>query len=619
MPTSLSGQRESMEAAFAAHADPTLFVRLAGTYRESGDLQGAERVLRVGLRHHAGYAPAQQLYAAVLLEAGRDGEAERFATAVGRGSGGNGRFGNGNGAQVHAGAGASAWPTPLPAPRLEAAPQPAPTPARAEVGIPVAPVELAVRAARHDGAGLPVFAHRETGRPVQVPAAPPPGVGATTVATADLLVGLLEYRDPFFRGGTSLTRLLTTSIARELAVDERTSEEIALGAVLRDLGQLPLKGLISKVGSDLGSDDRRLIERHVDTALELLAGIELPANVRLTIRHHHERWDGTGYPSGLAGDVIPLGARIVAVADSFAAMIAARPHRLPKRVPAALDEIRDGSGRQYDPAVVDALTRAITTSSWRGLRFGLRHHLLIVDPDATRAMVLATRLCSHGYLAEAAFSTEAAAERLLRTRIAGLILSADVPASEAAALLREVRETSRLGMIPVIATDAGVSQRVPLLEMGADVCLHRGSSFEELKATFEAFLRREGKPVPAAGRSGGDGSWAGLQGDISDFPLAWLLQVLNYDARTAAVFLTGDGEDGVIFLAKGNPRHARTNALDGEAAFRAMLRWKTGTFSVDPDATTEEHTVRTPLMNLLLDDAVREDHAAFFGSVNAAG
>jgi hypothetical protein len=131
---------------------------------------------------------------------------------------------------------------------------------------------------------------------------------------------------------------------------------------------------------------------------------------------------------------------------------------------------------------------------------------------------------------------------------------------------------------------------------------------------MEAFLRREGKPVPAAG-SGRAESWAGLQGDIEDFPLGWLLQVLNYDSRSAAVFLNGPDDDGAIYLDRGNPRHAQTRDLTGEAAFRAMLKWPRGSFSVDPDASTEEQTIRSSLMNLLLEQAVEDDHAAFFGQV----
>jgi HD-GYP domain-containing protein (c-di-GMP phosphodiesterase class II) len=488
--------------------------------------------------------------------------------------------------------------TPQPDDRPRSTPQPPTRPHGDPLREHVAPDSLAATLAAANGRPLLAGASADS----------------MAVALADLLVGLLEYRDPFFRGGTSMTRLLAAAIAHEMSLDEATVDAIALGAVLRDLGQIPLKGLIDKPGVELGADGRRKLERHVDTALELLDAVRMPAATRDTIRHHHERWDGTGYPDALAGEAIPLGARIVTVADSFAAMIAARPHRLPKRVPAALEDIRAGASTQYDPAVVDALVRVLSGGNWRGLRFGLRHHVLVVDPDETRAMVMATKLCSHGYLAEAAFTVETARERLDRTRIVGMIVSGELPVGEADALLHDVREAERHGMIPIIVSEAGITERVALLDAGADVCLGRGTSFEELKATLEAFLRREGKPVPA-GASRPDAAWAGLQGDIEDFPLSWLLQVLNYDSRTAAVFITGAGDAGTIYLDRGNPRHARTRDLIGEDAFRTMLNWPHGSFSVDPDATTDEQTIRSSLMNLLLEQAVADDHAAFFGAV----
>ena len=92
---------------------------------------------------------------------------------------------------------------------------------------------------------------------------------------------------------------------------------------------------------------------------------------------------------------------------------------------------------------------------------------------------------------------------------------------------------------------------------------------------------------------------------------------MNYDARTAAIFLTGEGDEGVIYVQGGNPRHAQSKSMQGEEAFRAMLKWDKGSFTVDPDAKTAEQTIKVPQMNLLLDQAVKDDHAAFFGSVNA--
>jgi HD-GYP domain-containing protein (c-di-GMP phosphodiesterase class II)/DNA-binding response OmpR family regulator len=434
------------------------------------------------------------------------------------------------------------------------------------------------------------------------------------VALSDLLVGLLEYRDPFFRGSASLTKLLATAIGRDLKLPESDVNALGLGALLRDLGQFPLRNSMNQPGKELSPGGRKDMEQHVETALDMLTGISLPALTHEAIRHHHERWDGFGYPDGLAGDAIPLSGRILAVADSFSAMISARPHRLPRRVPAALEEIRAAAGVHYDPQVVDALIRVVNAMHWKGPGFSLRHHVLIVEPDVTKALVSATRLCSHGYLAEATFNVAAAQERLGKSDIVALIISSDLPGEEEERLLRQVRETARIARIPVIMTNASVSERVTLLEAGADVCLDRSASFAELRATLEAFLRREGRSTPH-GDSNHTDSWSRLRGDIVDFPLNWLLQVLHYDSRTAAIFLAGDRDEGVIYLDRGTPRHAQTRQHTGDDALRAMLNWKTGSFNVDPDARTDQKTIRLTLMNLLLDTALEKDHTGFFGQV----
>jgi HD-GYP domain-containing protein (c-di-GMP phosphodiesterase class II)/CheY-like chemotaxis protein len=631
-----------VEAAFAANEDGNLFVQLANAYREAGELQRALRVLRKGLERHVSYVPAFALLGRILIEQGRFPEAqvtyERVLELDEDHQEANDAL---KSIRSKAKPKVASKPAATPAPPAAEAPQASdedlmpwetdsPTPrskwarrgTSASSPAPADPVGPVLTDA--DFALIP----QDDDQLAPVPADPVDAVDSeraqqiiseagkldsTAVTLSDLLVGLLEYRDPFFRGGTSQTRLLATAIAKEMGFTDEEVQNVALGAVLRDLGQVPLKGLISK--PELGEEGRRRVESHVDTALELLAAVNLPQMVRDVIRHHHERWDGAGYPDSLAGEAIPLGARIVAVADSFAAMISARPHRLPRRVPAALEDIRSEVGKQYDPAVVGVLERVLRGSDWRGLRFGLRHHLLIVDPDESRAMVLATKLCSHGYLAEASFDFETASERVKRSKLAAIVISADTREQDINKLVREVRETARIAMLPVIVTDAGVSARVNLLEAGADVCLSRGASFEELKATVEAFLRREGKSAPMQAKSGDAAPWSGLQGDIEDFPLAWLLQVLNYDARTAAIFLRGEGDDGVIYVKGGSPRHAQTKHVKGEEAFRNMLQWEKGSFTVDPDATTNAHTIKTPLMNLLLDQAVKDDHAAFFGAV----
>ena len=444
----------------------------------------------------------------------------------------------------------------------------------------------------------------------------------TLLALSDLLVGLLEYRDPFFRGSSSLTRLMATSVATDMGLGEEDQANLALAAVLRDLGRLAMGGrLLPAPKFAPSAEGRRKIERHVDLALHLLEGVELPAAVRQAVRHHHERWDGAGYPARLAGDDIPVLARILAVVDSFTAMVSPRPYRLPKKVPDAARELEEESGTRYDPAVVAALLRVIASREQPHLGFVQRHHILLVDPDQPGAVVTGAKLCSAGYLAEVMADAGTARERLRRVPVAALVLSAEAGEAATADFVRDLRTDSAFGSLPIVVVEAeGVELRVRLLESGADVCFPPGITHAELQGTLGALVRRNLRARPEQAPTAGESSWLALQGDIQDFPLTWLLQVMKYDSRTAAIGIRTSSREGAIYLSNGDAVHAEIRkGGKGEPALREMLDWRKGRFTVQPDARPREQTIRTSIMHLLLTQAVEEDHAAagIFGAVSA--
>ncbi|MFW5947766.1 MAG: HD domain-containing phosphohydrolase, partial [Gemmatimonadota bacterium] len=446
----------------------------------------------------------------------------------------------------------------------------------------------------------------------------------TLVALTDILVGLLEYRDPFFRGSSSLTRLLATHVAEEMGLGASAQVDLALAAVLRDLGRLALGGrLVESPKSAEAPEGRRKIERHVDLALQLMEGVRLPEPVMLAVRHHHERWDGRGYPDGLKGEEIPLLARVLAVVDSFAAMVSPRPYRVPRKVRDAAREMKEAAGSRYDPAAVDALLRIVARRDQPQLGFVQRHHILMVSPDHPGALVAAAKLCSKGYLAEVAVDPAAARERLRRVPVSALVVSAEAGTDAAASLIHDLRLDPLFASLPVVVVDADtVEQRVRLLEAGADVCFPPGITFGELQGTLGALVRRtvrSREPKPTEKESA---PWLALQGDIQDFPLAWLLQVMKYDSRTAGIGIRTATEQGAIYIEQGDAVHAQVRGgAKGEAALKEMLQWEKGRFTVQPDARPRERTIDASIMHLLLTQAVEEDHAAagIFGAVSDHG
>ncbi len=146
-----------------------------------------------------------------------------------------------------------------------------------------------------------------------------------------------------------------------LAVDEL--DTLRSAALVHDIGEVAIAPDILGRPGPLGARELALVRAHPRRSYDLLAAVPAFQGALPQILHHHERWDGQGYPDGLVGEAIPLGARIIAVADAWIALTTNRPHRAALSVAAALTEIERGAGTQFDPAVVAALPEAVARNS----------------------------------------------------------------------------------------------------------------------------------------------------------------------------------------------------------------------------------------------------------------
>jgi HD-GYP domain-containing protein (c-di-GMP phosphodiesterase class II) len=163
---------------------------------------------------------------------------------------------------------------------------------------------------------------------------------------------------------------LAAATAERLGMSSAAVYRCRLGGWLHDVGKTSLPDRILLHAAALYGEDWRALQAHVtqgETIVRQVAGLGEAADA---VRHHHERWDGSGYPDGLAEDAIPIEARVVAACDAYASMIAARPFR-PARTPAeARDELRLGCGTQFDPDVVAALLEVLADTTSIALASG---------------------------------------------------------------------------------------------------------------------------------------------------------------------------------------------------------------------------------------------------------
>jgi putative nucleotidyltransferase with HDIG domain len=173
------------------------------------------------------------------------------------------------------------------------------------------------------------------------------------------LANALEAKDPYTRGHSERVAGVGRRIALELGLDADEVAAVAEAGLLHDIGKIGVpEGMLQKPGP-LTAEEWQAMRRHPVVGAQIIAPFEVFARSAPLIRHHHERWDGSGYPDGLAGPAIPLGARIVAVADVFDALTSGRPYRAALARDAGLSQLLDEAGRSLDPSVVRASVRLL--------------------------------------------------------------------------------------------------------------------------------------------------------------------------------------------------------------------------------------------------------------------
>lgn len=171
----------------------------------------------------------------------------------------------------------------------------------------------------------------------------------TYLSVLTALANAVEARDIYTRGHTERVWYMAEIIAQEMSWDKEKMWEVRVGGILHDIGKIGVPDAILNKPGELSSEEFEVMKTHPTQGAKILEGISFLAPSLPYILYHHERFDGGGYPFGLKGDKIPIQGRLLAVVDTFDAMCSDRPYRKRRETQAALKEIRDCSGTQFDP------------------------------------------------------------------------------------------------------------------------------------------------------------------------------------------------------------------------------------------------------------------------------
>ncbi|MDX1763282.1 MAG: cache domain-containing protein [bacterium] len=185
------------------------------------------------------------------------------------------------------------------------------------------------------------------------------------------LAAAIDARDPYTRGHSERVTAYSLAIADEMAVEPAEREVVHLAGLLHDVGKIGIDDSVLRKPNQLTDEEFRIIKQHPEKGANIMSPIKQLKGVIPSMRHHHERYDGNGYPDGIGGEAIPLPARIITIADTFDAMTSDRPYQMGVPDEEVVEKIAGWAGSRYDPAVCEAFARAHRKGKIRGIKGAL--------------------------------------------------------------------------------------------------------------------------------------------------------------------------------------------------------------------------------------------------------
>jgi response regulator RpfG family c-di-GMP phosphodiesterase len=418
------------------------------------------------------------------------------------------------------------------------------------------------------------------------------------VQVIDVLVALQELNSPSFRGSSHRAVHLARAVAEKMNLSQSETAEIVLATLLKDIGNAGVSETLFEDVGMFSMTQHELMRQHVMASVGLLEHIDFPWKVLPIIRHHHERYDGSGYPDGFKGPEIPVGARILAAVDAYVAMLSSRPHRPCMTASDAKKELVSLAGTQFDPEVVEVLLQAIGQCAV-GLNSAEKPVVLIADSDREFVKMLAMRLVNEGLEVRGISNAEEALTTILDRPPHIVLVSAAPDADGALRLVEKVREDRKLRLLPILLMVDRDDRilRTRALRIGVDDVLRKGGDLQDIVVKVERILARE-----AARRSPEEEHGAtGITGRLENLALHEIFQILNLGVKTARLTLNAQGEVGTIWFAGGSAIHADLGGKLGVEACYDMLRWNVGEFRIEHGVTTDMETIQMDPMMVVME------------------
>jgi len=418
--------------------------------------------------------------------------------------------------------------------------------------------------------------------------------------TLSVLVTLMEQLNPD-RGAHSMrVARMCQQVCERIRLSKAQVQGILVAAYLHDVG---VSTESHSTPFDVVHDESKheIARRFYSAPLRILESVDLPKTAVDALRHRFERFDGSGFPERLSGKEIPLGARILAVAESYIDLTQSKANGLGRRVSAeeACDALEPHKGTSFDPAVVDWLRHIVLDDGLNTQILSARHRVLIVDPDPEETAVLEVQFASQGYDVSIERSIKGA-RRSLDTDGYDVVVSevnlADGQGFELLELMRNEGHTQTPLMF--VTSDRAQSSVNRGLELGAADYV--------VKPTSAAVIAAKAGRMIANSRAQKPGG-RGVSGSLQEMALPDLIQMIANGRKNGILKVRNGAAQGELMFQDGSIHDARFGELSGAEAVYGVLRLTDGDFTLEPQTAPVPDVIGLPTHHLLLEAMRRLD------------
>ena len=424
----------------------------------------------------------------------------------------------------------------------------------------------------------------------------------TTIELLTVMVSLLENSRQELRGHSSQVARLLRRVAERMNLDRAETQAMIVAGHIHDLGKMGQFHLTALNCAEY-EGHRVAAQKAYDTPPRLLEAVRLTASIKNAVFHMYERFDGQGFPDRLVGKEIPLGARLLSVADTYADLTQnpRNPFRKVLGPAEAINVLLEHKGTIFDPSILDLFKSLVLGEDMRAKLMGSRYRVLLVDADPEESTVLELRMVEQGFDVKTARSVEAA-RKLASAEGAELdliVCEVELPDANGLAFLSEARKEAWGRDMPwvVHTAKAGRTEANRAFELGAMDFVAKPVQADVMVAKLKAMLDQW---------STGRGA-KGVSGSLREMGLPDIVQILFHGRKTGRLNLRSSGKNGEIHFLDGAVANAVLGQVTGKDAFYGLLKFIEGDFALDPSFTPSKRLIEESSEALLLEGMRRMD------------